>query len=231
MIPVPLLAAALAGPPDAGAAIQASPVCVQGAQPGRAYQAGQVYVQDAGSGPETFLMGTFPAGQDLHPRQGSGVVRLPGGRVLHLYQAGPPHLPAGELPLPASWVSFSPASLDLQPGGYGRTAVTVTIPRGTARGVYVTYLEARTAGPAAGTGMTVQAGAGAATLLVTGAGRAAACPPPSAPASPARDIRYEAAVQPSSARNHAVMTAVLEIAGITVLLMAARAVIRWLVKR
>jgi hypothetical protein len=142
-----------------GVGTQGTPMCTPAMQPGTSAPAGQLYVTDTGTGAETVTVGTFPAGGQ--------------GQALRRGQ------------MPASWVHvsyprrlwlFTGSSLSLDPGGSAYLAVTVTVPTGTPRGMYIVNLWAHTAAsPSPGHGVALSAGAGAATLLYAGVGETPSC--------------------------------------------------------
>jgi hypothetical protein len=141
-----VLAAGAAGTPGAGAGIGAGPVCLASpAQPGGTYQPGDVYVTDPGGSAVTLDLSAGP----LWPGQ-------------QLYR--------GELAVSPSWVRFSPAAVTLRPGQGAPVPVTLAVPVGARRGIYVAdILAAPQAGPAlSGSGQHASlAGAAQAFLIFT----------------------------------------------------------------
>lgn len=144
-----------------GVGTQGTPMCTPAMLPGSAASAGQLYVTDTGTGAETVTAGTFPAGG-----QGQALRR------------GQHQMPASwvHVSYPRKWVVVPQSSLSLQSGGSAYLAVTVTVPAGTPRGMYVVNLWAHTAAsPSPGHGVALSAGAGAATLLYAGVRETPSC--------------------------------------------------------
>jgi hypothetical protein len=168
----------IALPASAGVGIQAAPVCLPAtAQPGRSYPLGSLYVTDTGSSGESITVAVEPVwrGQSDYGRYRS----VPASWVSVSY-------PKHDLFLPSSSVSLSPGQ-----GAY--LAVTMTIPAGARRGMYVSNLVA-SAGTSPPQDHTAALGAAAATGLELGVGvHAPSCGIPAPSAAAVADAEHAAA--------------------------------------
>jgi hypothetical protein len=136
-------------------------MCTPAMTPGSSAPAGQLYVTDTGTQPESVTVGTFPAGG-----QGQALSR------------GQHQMPPAwvHVSYPRKWHVFPESSAGLQPGGSAYLPVSVTVPAGTPDGMYVVNLWAHTTSGQGGSGgITASAGAGAATLLYAGVGETPSC--------------------------------------------------------
>jgi hypothetical protein len=181
-----LAAASLAAgtPPSTGAGIGAGNICLNSpAQPGGTYRPGAVYVSDTGSSTETVDL----TGGPLWPGQ-------------QVYK--------GEQAISPSWVSFSPAPVTLSPGQGTSVPVTVMIPAGARRGIYVADIVAvPQAGPraAAGNGGRARLGGAAQTFLIFTVGPGE--PPPSCTLPPAPGSPWAAQYAPHQPQDATVSMA------------------------
>lgn len=156
-----IAAMVLAG--SVGTGVQGTPMCTPAMLAGTSASAGQLYITDTGTQAETVTVGTFPAGGEGQALR-RGQHQMPGSWVHVSY--------------PRKWLVVPQSSLSLQPGGSAYLAVSVTVPAGTPRGMYVVNVWAHTASASSGTGKKVVTGAGAADLLYAGVGQTPSCTVP-----------------------------------------------------
>jgi hypothetical protein len=150
-------------PPSTGAGIGAGTICLKSpAQPGSTYQLGDIYVTDTGTSTATLNLAAAPL--------------WPGQRVYR-----------GEQAISPSWVTFTPSTVTLGPGQGASVPVTLAVPGGARRGIYVANIVAAAQpGPAtSGSGAHAQLSAAADTFLIFSVGEPApSCTLPPPPGSP-----------------------------------------------